>query len=64
MAYEVTNVSRGPLYENLDTKDVQGNLEVLNLGVRQKATLTDKQWASASVQRHIRRKRLRSRKLS
>jgi len=62
MPYEVTNVTRGPLYENLDTKDVNGKLEVLNLGVRKKATLTDTHWGSASVQRHIQRKRLRSKK--
>lgn len=62
MAYEVTNVTRGLIYENLDTKGVDGKLEVLSLGVRKKATLTDAQWGSASVQRHIQRKRLRSKK--
>lgn len=60
MAHEITNVSRSLLYENLDTKDVNGKREVLNLGVRKKVTLTDAQWNSASVQRHITRKRLRS----
>ena len=60
MAYEVTNVSRSLLYENLDTQDVNGRREILNLGVRKKVTLTDAQWNSAAVQRHIARKRLRS----
>jgi len=62
MAYEVTNVTRGMIYENLDTKGVDGKLEVLSLGVRKMTTLSDGQWASASVQRHIQRKRLRSKK--
>jgi hypothetical protein len=62
MAYEVTNVTRGMIYENLATKGVDGKLEVLALGVRKKVTLTDAQWASPSVQRHIQRKRLRSKK--
>lgn len=64
MAYEVTNVSRGPIIENLATKGADGKLEVLNLGVRKKTTLTDAQWASPAVQRHIQRKRLRSKKSS
>ena len=63
MAYEVTNVSRSPIYENLDTKDVNGKREVLNVGVRRTITLTDPQWASNAVQRHIKRKRLRSKKV-
>jgi hypothetical protein len=63
MAYEITNVSRGLLYENLDTKDADGKREVLNVGVRKTVTLTDQQWASNSVQRHILRKRLRSKKV-
>ena len=63
MAYKITNVSRGLLYENLDTKDVNGKLEVLNVGVRKTVTLSDQQWASNAVQRHILRKRLRSKKV-
>jgi hypothetical protein len=63
MAYEITNVSRGPLYENLDTKDAQGKREVLSVPVRKTITLTDPQWASNAVQRHIKRKRLRSKKV-
>jgi hypothetical protein len=62
MSYEVQNVTRSLLYENLDTTDAQGKKEILNLGVRKRMTLTDAQWASNSVQRHIARKRLRSKK--
>jgi len=64
MAYEVENVSRSLIYENLDTKDANGKLEVLNVGVRTKAVLSDLQWASHAVQRHIARNRLRSKKTS
>lgn len=64
MSYEVMNISRSTIHENLDTKNVQGKREVLSVGVRKKITLTDQQWASNSVQRHILRKRLRSKKLS
>ncbi len=63
MAYEVINISRSLLYENLDTKDANGNREVLNVPVRKTVTLTDQQWASNAVQRHIKRKRLRSKKV-
>ena len=63
MPYEITNVSRAPLYENLDTKNVSGKLEVLSVPVRKTVTLSDQQWASNAVQRHIKRKRLRSKKV-
>jgi hypothetical protein len=61
MAYEVENVTRTPLVENLDTKTVEGKLEVLHLGPRAKVTLTDAQWASRCVQKLKQAGRLRSR---
>ena len=63
MPYEIENVSRSMIYENLDTKDSSGKKEVLSVGVRAKVVLTDLQWASHSVQRHIARSRLRSKKM-
>jgi len=63
MPYQVTNISRTPIYENLDTKDVNGKREVLNVGVRKTVTLTDTQWGSFAVQRHIQKKRLRSKQV-
>jgi len=60
MAYQIENISRTPIHENLDTKNVRGALEVLSIGVRERKTLTDAQWASKSVQAHIRQGRIRS----
>lgn len=64
MAYEVTNVSRSLIYDNLDTKGPDGKPEVLAIKVREKRTLTDQQWASRNVQKHVKRGRLRSRAVS
>lgn len=64
MSYEVTNVSKGSIMENLDTQDAKGKLETLSLGPRDKVTLTDAQFASRRVQRHVLYKRLRVRKLA
>lgn len=63
MSYEITNISRIPLYEDLETKDVHGKRQQLILGVRQKAVLSDDQWKSHSVQTHLKKKRLRSKKV-
>lgn len=63
MGYEVTNASKGPIRENLDTKDAQGNFETFILGPREKVVLTDEQFASRRVQRHVLHQRLRVRKI-
>jgi len=60
--YRVQNVSRNPVYENLDTKGVDGKLELLTLDIRESKVLTQAQWDSVVVQKMIRRKWLRSRK--
>jgi len=64
VAYEILNVTRAMIYENLDTKDVNGKQELLCLPVREKKTLSDAQWASVAVQKHLRKKRIRSKKVS
>lgn len=60
MAYKVKNISTGFLYENLDTKDADGKREVLSLKKREEKTLSDEQWASVAVQKHIKKGRIRS----
>ncbi len=62
MSYEVLNVSKTTIHENLDTK-IKGRLETFVLGPRKKAVLTDAQFASRRVQRHVLKKRLRAKKL-
>ena len=61
--YEVKNVSRGPIHENLDTKDKHMKVEALHLGPQKSKQLTEKQWASRAVQKHITRGRRRSKKV-
>ena len=63
MAYQVTNIGKVLIYENLDTPDAVGKPEVFSLGVRETKTISDEQWASRAVQRHLTRKRLRSKKV-
>jgi hypothetical protein len=62
-SYEVKNISRILIYEDLDTTDGSGAKEVLRLRKRESATLTQAQWQSASVQKHINKGRLRSRQV-
>ncbi len=59
-SYKVKNISRILLYENLDTKDVDGKREVFALRRRETKTITDAQWQSRSIQRNIKKGRLRS----
>lgn len=59
MAYTVTNVTRTLIHDNLDTV-VGGQREVFQIGARQTVVLTNAQWGSRNVQRHIAHKRLRS----
>ena len=65
MAYEIKNVSRQAIYEDLETYDQEGKRDTLRLAVREKTILTDAQFQSRRVQRHLnsRPKRLRARKL-
>lgn len=63
MGYEVTNVSKGSINDNLDTQDSKGNFETFTLGPREKVILTDDQFASRRVQRHVLHKRLRVKKV-
>ena len=58
--YTVKNISRSWIYAELDTKDGGGKLEILALGRRKSQTLTQAQWDSKAVQKHIKRNRLRS----
>lgn len=65
MGYDVTNVSRssiGP--ENLDTADANGKLETFSIAAKATASLTDEQYSSKRVQRHVQMGRLRARKTS
>lgn len=59
MSYKITNISRGPIHENLDTKDANGNLEVFSLGPRETTELSNEQFASRRVQKHVQKKRLK-----
>jgi hypothetical protein len=61
--YEVRNVSRYVINDNLDTSDGNGKLEVLNLDPRATKTLTKAQFQSRRVQRHLTKKRLRFREV-
>jgi hypothetical protein len=61
--YQVKNTGRIPIHEELDTKGKDGKPEVLVLGVRQRTTLTDAQWGSRVVQRSIKARRLKSRRV-
>lgn len=64
MSYKITNVSRGPIYENLDTKDGNGNLEVFSLGPRETTELSNEQFESRRVQKHVEKKRLKVQKIA
>lgn len=64
VSYEVMNVSKGTIHENLDTQDDNGKIEVFSLAPRAKTTLTDDQFASRRIQRHVLKKRLRARKVA
>jgi hypothetical protein len=59
MAHQVTNVSPTLLQDNLDTV-VGGKRETFVLGSRRSVVLTDTQWGSRNIQRHLAHKRLRS----
>ena len=59
--YEVYNVSKTLIHENLDTKDAKGRLEVLTVPPMSRVNLTEAQFRSSNVQAFIRRKRLRFR---
>ena len=59
-SYEVKNISKILIYEDLETKDVHGKQEVLRLRRRELTTLTEAQWNSHAVQKHITKGRLRS----
>jgi hypothetical protein len=63
VSYEVLNVSKTTIHENLDSKNKKGKLDTFVLGPRKKAVLTDAQFASRRVQRHVLKKRLRAKKL-
>jgi len=58
-SYQIKNISRVLIYENLDTTS-GGKREVLRLSRRESKVLTEAQWNSRSVQKHIAKGRLRS----
>ena len=60
MPYKIKNISRSLIYEGLDTKGGDGKPEVFTLRRRELKTITDAQWNSRSVQKLIKRGRVRS----
>lgn len=60
MAYRIKNISSGMIYEDLDTKGPDGRRENLSIKPRASAVLTEAQWNSRAVQKHILKGRLRS----
>lgn len=62
--YEVTNVSRNLIHDDLPLKDAHGKPVVLTLGIRQRTTLSEAAVQTPVVQRHLQRKRIRVRKIS
>lgn len=60
MPYVVKNNSRGPIHEDLDTVGANGKRETLHLKVRESKQLSNEQYNSRSVQKHVREGRLRA----
>ena len=58
--HKIKNISRILIYEGLDTKNLQGQQEVLTLTRRESKTISDAQWDSRAVQKLIKRGLIRS----
>lgn len=58
--YRVKNTSRILIHEDLGIKDAHGNMVVLSLRRRETKVLTEAQWKSRVVQRHIKAGLLKS----
>lgn len=64
MGYKITNISKTMIHDNLDTRDGDGDLGVFALGPRESVEVTDAQFESRRLQKHLKLKRLKAQKIA